>query len=89
MSLNQIIRQSISLGESMVKIPFEMAKDMMGRDQANQSGTQQMMITGMTIGENLASIPFQIAREMVQDSRLDENIVVIDPPESKQCNAQS
>lgn len=78
MSLNQIVRQSISMGESMAKMPFQMAREWLGQDQSNQSGTQNLMLTSVTLGENLAAIPFQVARELFQDSRNDENIIVID-----------
>lgn len=77
MSLNQLIRQSINLGENMAKIPFQMTREWLGQDQSNQSGTQNLMLTGVSLSENLVSIPFQLAREMVQDSRLNENIVMI------------
>lgn len=78
MSLNQLVRQSINMSENMAKIPFKMAREWLGQDQSKQSETQNLMLNSVSLGENLVGIPFQLAREMVQDSRLNENIVVIE-----------
>lgn len=82
MSLNQIVRQSINVGENMTKIPFEMAREMLSQNQSNQTGTQNLMLNSVNLGENLATIPFRVAREMFQDSRNDENIIVINNDDS-------
>lgn len=64
MSLNKLVRQSISLMEGLATMPFQVVQELWG-DESSKTG--KIIKQTAFMSEQLAAMPFRLAREIFSD----------------------
>ncbi|GAW92074.1 hypothetical protein [Calderihabitans maritimus] len=72
MSMNELIKQGISLWEDILAMPFRLTKELWKDNNESPSTTSQAVTQTLDTLENLIRVPFRMTREFFEGGNHEE-----------------